>query len=34
MNHQAMQGRMAMMEMMMGQMLQNQEAQQNVKPAR
>ena len=33
-NHHAMQGRMDMMEMMMGQMLQNQEAQQNVKPAK
>jgi hypothetical protein len=34
MNHQAMQGRMDMMEMMVGQMLQNQEAQQDAKPAK
>lgn len=33
-NHQAMQGRMEMMEMMMGQMLQHQDARQDAKPAR
>jgi hypothetical protein len=34
MNHQAMQARMGMMEMMMGQMLQHQEAQQEPKAAK
>jgi hypothetical protein len=34
MNHQAMQARMGMMEMMMGQMLQHQEAQQDPKSAK
>ena len=34
MNHQAMQGRMDAIEMMMGQMLQHQEAQQEAKPAK
>jgi hypothetical protein len=33
-NHQAMQGRIAMMEMMMGQMLEHQDAQQGAKPAK
>ena len=34
MNHQSMQDRMDMMEQMMGQMLQHQDAQQHAKPAR